>query len=375
MLNIENVENLFRYKLVFINIIKALTERRISVKRLMFKGIHFTDTHYTHRNPQNRKDIMLVAGIEKTIEVAKKAKELDVDFIIHTGDFFDSASVSDGVAGYVGNIYQKEFHKKVIVLPGGHDLRHNNMVTLDETKLGLLANLGIVDIVTDSKKFMFEKDGFKVQISGVPSETLISRTKEKSILNKEDKEADFAINLLHAMVLKENAHAGSYIPLSEIQQITHANLTLIGHYHLGFDHYSYQDDAMGFCKYFANPGGLVRKYNFISEIERTPQFTYFKIYDDLTIDIEYIPLKSAKPGDEVLDREKMLEAREYEAKLEEFANGINTFTEGEKNMDLTSNIEDIFKRICEDIEDIVEQLEIMKIGLMFIENAKKILKL
>lgn len=353
----------------------GIDEKEINVKKLMFKGIHFTDTHYTHRNPKNRKDIMLAAAIEKTIEVANIAKENDVDFIIHTGDFFDTASVSDGVAGFVGKVYQREFHKKVIVLPGGHDLRHNNMVTLDETKLGLLGKLDIVEIVDAEKKILFEKDGFTLQISGVPSETLISQTKEKSILNESDKTADFAINLLHAMVLKENANAGSYIPLTEIQSVTHANATLIGHFHLGFDHYEFDDQEMGFKKYFVNPGALVRKYNFISEIERTPQVALLEIYDDLSMDVTYIPLKTVRPGEEVLDREKMLEAKEYEAKLDEFANGITSFVDGDKEFDLSMNIENIFKRICEEIDDVQEQLEIMKIGLRFIEDAKKTLKL
>ncbi|QUH22062.1 metallophosphoesterase [Alkaliphilus sp. B6464] len=344
-------------------------------KKLMFKILHFTDTHYTRQNPENRKDIMFDAAIKKTKEVAQIGKDHKVDFYLHTGDFFNSADISDAVAGEVGKVYKKAFDKKVIVLPGGHDLRHNNIMTIEQTKLGLFGKLGIVKILNFGERVFAEKEGFKLEITGVPSETLIDRKKDLAILR--EKEADFSIYMLHSMVLKENKQVGTYIPISEIQKETKANLTLIGHYHLGFETGEYFDSVMGFTKYFINPGALVRKYNFIEEIKRTPQVALICIYDDKSVDIEYIPLKSALKGEEVLDRQKMMEQREYKEKLVKFTQGIVDFTRDKKDINLVTDIEEIFKTMCENEPnmDDGEKIEIEKIGLAFIEDAKQVLGL
>lgn len=342
------------------------------MKKLMFKILHFTDTHYTRQNPENRKDNMFDALIEKTIEVAKIGKEHEVDFYLHTGDFFNSADISDSVAGEIGRLYKKEFNKKVIVLPGGHDLRHNNIMSLDQTKLGLLGKLGIVKVLTLGERIFAEKEGFKLEITGVPSETLIDRKKDLAILT--EKKADFSVMMLHSMVLRKNRQVGTYIPISEIQKNTKANLILVGHYHLGFEIYEYYDPIMGFSKYFVNPGALVRKYNFIEEINRIPQVALIKIYNDLSADIEFIPLKSAKAGEEVLDRQKMIKKQEYEQKLFKFTQGIIDFSDSQ-DINLISNIEEIFKIMCENEQysDKEEKDEIKKMGLTYIEDAKRIL--
>lgn len=281
----------------------------------MFKLLFFTDTHYTARNPTSRKDTLFLTSIKKTREVIDIGIKNNVDAYLHGGDFFDSPDISDNVAGIIGEVY-KEFPKKVIVIPGNHDIRGNNITTLEQTKLGLLGRLNVVQILNYGDKVIFEKDGIKLQITGSPSDFGINRNKQMFILK--EKNADIAIHMAHAMILRGDANFGDYVPIREIQDETKADITLSGDFHLGFDTVEHQG------KYFVNPGALVRKYNFLEEINRIPQVALITIDNNKQITIDLIPLATAKPGSEILDRSKIIQKREYEAKILEFKQSIIT---------------------------------------------------
>lgn len=279
--------------------------------------LFFTDTHYTARNPASRKDTLFLTSISKTREIIQIGIQHDVDAYLHGGDFFDSPDISDNIAGIIGEVY-KEFPKKVIVIPGNHDIRGNNITTLEQTKLGLLGRLGIVQILNYGDKVILEKDGKKLQITGSPSDFGINRNKQMFILKEKNADIDIAVHMAHAMILRGDANFGDYVPVNEIQDETKADITLSGDFHLGFDTVEHQG------KYFVNPGAMVRKYNFLEEINRLPQVALVTIDDNKEITIELIPLSTAKPGDEVLDRTKIIQKREYEAKILEFKQSITT---------------------------------------------------
>lgn len=283
----------------------------------MFKLLFFTDTHYTARNPANRKDTLFLTALEKTKEIINIGIQHNVDAYLHGGDFFDSPDISDNVAGIVGEVY-KEFPEKVIVIPGNHDIRNNNIISLDQTKLGLLGRLGIVKVLNYGERIILEKNGKKLQITGSPSDFGINRNKQMFILKEKDADIDIAVHMAHAMILRGDANFGDYVPINEIQNETKADVTLSGDFHLGFETVEYQG------KHFVNPGAMIRKYSFLEEINRTPQVALITIDDNKKITVELIPLSVAKPGNEVLDRSKIILMREYETKILEFKQSITT---------------------------------------------------
>lgn len=285
----------------------------------MFKLLFFTDTHYTARNPASRKDTLFLTSIEKTEEIIKIGTQHKVDAYLHGGDFFDSPDISDNIAGIIGEVYKK-FPKKVIVIAGNHDLRGNNISTLEQTKLGLLGRLGIVQILNYGDKIVLEKDGRKLQITGSPSDFGINQNKQMFILKEKDPDVDIAVHMAHAMILRGSASFGDYVPVNEIQDETKADITLSGDFHLGFD--TVEHDG----KFFVNPGAMVRKYNFLEEINRIPQVALITIDDNLKITIDLMPLACACPGDEVLDRSQIIQKQEYEAKILEFKQTLATRT-------------------------------------------------
>jgi len=57
------------------------------------------------------------------------------------------------------------------------------------------------------------------------------------------------------------------------------------------------------------PGSIVRISSSLTELERKPEVVYLE-FNENGIHIEEIELKTARPGDEVLDREKLEAAKD-----------------------------------------------------------------
>jgi exonuclease SbcD len=143
---------------------------------------------------------------------------------------------------------------------------------------------------------------------------------------------DYAINIVHGMLLKKPFYEGIQYTLLEDIKDTEADITFAGHYHSGFGIRNIND------KYFVNPGSIVRVSNTISEIERKPKIVYIELEDD--IEIREIELKSALPGEEVLDREELEKAKDRSLRLHQFYQSISQTMEYKK-IDIASIVENI----------------------------------
>lgn len=324
--------------------------------KVVFKTLFLTDTHHTMNNPSNRLDNCFETTLEKIEEVKNIVKEENIDVVLHGGDFFNSPNISDNVASIIGKAYM-DFTAPIYVIPGNHDTIGNNITTLPQTKLGLLGELGVINILNRTDKLKFEREGVSIQITGAPSDFGINMDKEMFIVR--EKETDIAIHMVHAMLLKEDAKFGSYMPLTEIQNITKADITLSGDFHLGFD------PVVNDGKLFVNPGALVRKYNFIEEMARKPKIVIISVYDDKTYSYELRELETAKAGEVVLDRTKLEEKMDYLDRLDDFKNSIIS----SNNKNYSIDVKDIIKMIStqENIDNEVTKLAIEKIDLARIQ--------
>lgn len=328
------------------------------MKKEVLKFLFMTDTHHTAINPTNRLDDCFLTTLDKVKEIGDIVQEEHIDYVLHGGDFFNSPNISDNVASTVGKVYQN-IKAPIIVISGNHDVVGNNASTISQTKLGLLGELGIVRLLNKYETISIEKGGVTVDITGSPSDFGINNDKEAFIVR--EKTANINIHMVHAMLLKEDAKFGTYMPLSEIQKITKANITLSGDFHLGFEPVEYEG------KVFINPGALVRKYNFIEEIERKPQVVIITIYDDKTFDYELRKIKCAKSGSEVLDRSVLETKQLYEQKLEDFKKSI----ESNSSKSYTVNINEIIEMIAK--QDSIED-KVIKVAIEKIDTVKKELK-
>lgn len=297
------------------------------------KVLFFTDSHYTARTPKNRKDDLFETSLEKTREIVELANSLGVDFCLHGGDFFDRPDVTDLVAGQVAKILRK-LNCELYGIAGGHDLFGNNLEKLHNTKLGLLEGAGIIKILHHPSvdRVIFSKGIYSLQITGTSSHFGIDYENIKDDYVLTEKDAQYALHAVHGMLMPKQFIPGAQAVMVDDIKETLADITIAGHYHLGFKPVTVDG------KTFINPGGIVRKNNDEKEMERTPGVLLMEFGDNLSY--KFIPLKSAKDGEEVLDRSEILKRHAQDIKINNFLGEIRRTSEV-KSLDIHSIIETI----------------------------------
>ncbi|MCX7711057.1 MAG: metallophosphoesterase [Clostridia bacterium] len=296
--------------------------------RLLF----FTDTHIRGTNPRNRKDNFYETLKTKFNEIRQLCDQLDIDYILHGGDWFDRPDVSPGIVKDFAVIL-RSFNRPIYTIAGNHDVYGHNPDTVGRTMLGVLEGAGVIHLIGFKDTIFLEKNGIKLQLTGKPYRYDLDgdQFKEYYIVEKTNN-ADFAINVVHGMLLVHPFFEGIQYTLLEDIKETEADITLAGHYHSGFGIKKVNN------KYFANPGSLSRIANTLSEINRKPKVVYIELGDEARI--EEIELKSALDGEEVLDRSKLEASQDRVLKLHQFYQEIAS-TREYKKIDLHEIIEEI----------------------------------
>lgn len=281
------------------------------------KLLYLTDTHIRGTSPQNRLDDYQETLKEKLREIASIIKEEKIDYVLHGGDLFDRPDVSVSIVSDFAKIFQS-FGVPIYIISGNHDIFGHNPDTLDRTMLGLLCNLGVMNLV-NYKKIILDKD-IRVQLTGSPYVYSMDEAsnRENYILDEVDNTCKYSIHMTHGFLidkpfLKEVSHT-----LIEDIRSTKADITLAGHYHFGFKTVELDN------KYFVNPGALIRISNSKAEINRRPKVNIITLADEIKIEDRF--LKCAKPGEEVLDRSEMERHQFKGIKLAEFKECIDATT-------------------------------------------------
>lgn len=259
------------------------------------KILYFTDSHIRGTTPKNRTDNLLETLEIKFNEIVKIVKEKDIDYVLNGGDIFDRPDISPSIVRRFAMILNK-INVPIYAIAGNHDLYGHNPNTLHRTMLGLFDGIGILKLIDEDEKIILNKYDKRIQVTGTPYKFGIDSDDNKSsyIIKDIPNDIDYSIHLVHGMLLDKPFIKG--VPYTLIDEIleTKADITLCGHYHSGFGVKKHEN------KYFINPGSLIRITNSLREIKRVPKVVIITLEDEISIDL--IPLKSAKPGEEVLDR-------------------------------------------------------------------------
>lgn len=285
--------------------------------------LYFTDTHIRGTSPKNRKDDYVETLENKFFEILKIIEDESIDFVIHGGDLFDRPDISVSIVSRFANILN-QIKVPIYMVSGNHDIYGHNPQTVHRTMVGLLNSLNIVNIIDGKGKILLEKDNIKVQLTGQPYIYNIDdpNNREYYLVNSINEDINYSIHLVHGMLLDKPFIKG--IPFTLIDDIksTKADITLSGHYHSGFKKTLIDN------KYFINPGSIVRITNSLREIERQPQVALIDLKDK--IDIRFVPLKTAKTGEDVLDRAEIEKNIFQRERLFEFKQTIDDALDFEK---------------------------------------------
>jgi len=269
--------------------------------------LFITDTHIRGTTPANRLDHFPDTLKAKLEEVVEFANRMEVDAVLHGGDVFDVPSPSPSVVGEFLSIFTR-LKAPLYGIIGNHDVFAHNPQTLDRTMLGLANRLGIIRIIHPGERIYFEKEGQRVQLTGQHFHVELDRRNPELDYCVTKVDADIAIHMVHGMLMDRRFIEGvAHTIIDQIVQ-TEADLTLCGHNHLGFS------DTERDGKFFLNPGGFVRLSNHPREMSRIPQMVLIEV-KDRKLSYRKVSLRTAKKGEDVLDRTKGEEAVYREQKL------------------------------------------------------------
>ena len=211
--------------------------------------------------------------------------------------------------------------------------------------LGLLSSLSLVNLV-DENPIILDKDNIKVQLTANPYSFNMEDEfyKDRYKVLEKNENVNYMIHMVHGFLLDKPFIKG--VPHTLISEITDtfADITLAGHYHFGFKTINIDN------KYFINPGSIVRISNSLEEIKRRPKVILIDLKDEISI--KEIYLKSALPGELVLDRNEMERHKFKRSKIYEFKEIIDT-TSDLGSLDIFNLLVQISKNesIPEDVRD------------------------
>jgi exonuclease SbcD len=297
--------------------------------KLLFVG----DIHLRGKNPRNRIDNYQETIREKLCEVYEIAKQHQVRAILCPGDIFDWPEVSNGVLIKCMQLL-RECPVAIYTCPGNHDIYGYNLDTYDRTSLRLLSELvPRLHVVRDpGSPVLFSAIGVDVAVTFTPYSGRMDHGGYGYSPEYRHRDTRLHIHVAHGMLLDHTPPFDRFTLIQDVK--TEADIVLSGHDHTGFGVYHRADG-----KIFCNPGSLTRMSASVNEIERTVQVA---LIDTDTKNIELIPLKCAKLGDEVLDRSKIEADQKRQYAMEEFAALIQTGS-GER---VLLNIDDIVTTIA-----------------------------
>jgi len=317
--------------------------------KILFTG----DWHLRGNNPRNRADDYKEAAKEKLREVFKIAVDNEVTAILQPGDIFHSPEVSIQTLLEFTNVL-KECPVPIYTTVGNHDVFGYNLETYGRTSLQLLKLLVprfSVCAVNVHETILTDKYGGNVYVSFQPYISKIDVNGFGYMLEESKYGSSMpTIHVVHGMLLDHNLpYEARFTNLYEVE--TNADIILSGHDHVGYGVIKRKDG-----KLFCNPGALMRISASEAEMTRPIQVA---LVDTDKLDIELIPLKCARPGNEVLDRTRIEENVDRQYAMEEFTGLVQSGT-GVAGMNIPEIIEKIGKQENIPAEVVSKAIELLK---------------
>lgn len=307
------------------------------------KILHITDSHGTVKGPESRKDIYYITFLRKLYELGYVVKKEKIDMVIHTGDLFHTARVSDKFAGQVSEMI-KSWQVPVYVVPGNHDIEGYTTDTIDQTKLGLLTKAGVIQLLDRDNPITItaNQDGeeYTVAISGQEYYAHIDEGNMQDFEMQQD-EADFNILAIHGYIADTPQHPN--IKCTMVGDIvTDADVILTGHYHRQFEWNGPDVDIY-------NPGSMMRVEQTDYNKTHMPQYGILDIHlvpsGAVGYNYTFHEFKIAQPSTTVFDYNSKYKAKAASITLEGFKTSIAN-TMNQMSTSAVTNIIDIINNIC-----------------------------
>ena len=313
-----------------------------------------TDVHMSDYAPSSRTDIWHETVLEKLGQVRDVGIEVGASAIIDGGDFFHIKSPSRNSHKLVQ--LTAEHHERypfpVYCCPGNHDSVYGDYKFLYQQPLGVLYSTGVFKRLYDSYEAVFEKDGVKVRVVGIP----YPGHRYTPALFEDIVKGDEDVLICVAHILA-SLRGGTMFEGEDI--VRYGDLTkcapdvfCFGHWHMD------QGVEVIEGKTFINIGSLTRGSLSQDEVQRRPACAVISCTKSgATVDVRRLKVK---PAEEVFDVAGRRRQVERQMEMDSFVNKIKE--------DLESNTSG--KTMAEMLEELEVAAEVKEKAMEYLEKAQ-----
>lgn len=275
-----------------------------------------SDVHLSDAPPASRVDDWAETVFQKLAQVGAVAAKLKVDAVLDGGDFFHIKSPGRNSHELVRRVIDlhRTYPCPVYANVGNHDCVYGDYSFLGQQPLGVLFSTGTFQRLYDDHEAVFEKDGVKVRVVGVPYHGTTYDMDRFWRITKGDE--DHLVVVAHVLASKNGGSMFEGEDIIKYGDLANhpASVLAFGHWHKN------QGVETINGKHFVNVGSLTRGSLSEDEITRAPVIAYFK-FTKQNIEIKTIRLK-VKPSEEVFDLQKRVQVEQRTASIDNFVASI-----------------------------------------------------
>lgn len=296
-----------------------------------------TDVHISDKPPVSRTDDWVETVLEKLAEVGEIAREADACAVIDGGDFFDRKSpflTSHRLIRKVAETHTN-YPCPVYSIVGNHDCVYSDIEYLPQQPLGVLFSTGVFQRLYDEHEAVFECDGVKVRVVGVPYHGV---EYDMSRLAVKKRDEDFLVVAAHLLASPQGGQmfeAEDIVRYSDLESLD-ADCFLFGHWHKNQGVTEIIDG-----KWVVNVGSLTRGTISQDDLSRSPTCVVLKFSQSgLEFDTRKLKVKFAN---EVFDLDRRAKAASREMLVDDFVDSVKTSlaeTQAESIKDKIRNMKD-----------------------------------
>lgn len=271
----------------------------------MIRLLWRTDVHCRDHTPSSRKDDWVETVSRKLTEVGEIAAKYDVDAVIDGGDLFDDklpVRTSHRLVSRIARIH-RGYPCPTYVNVGNHDLRLSRLDNLPENPLETLYSTGVVHRLYDEHEAVFEKEGMKVRVVGVPYHG--PRYDLGRFKQIERKDEDWLVCVAHVLASPEGGEMFKNEDILKYDELADLNDNIdvwnFGHWH---KNQGIQEVKGG--KWVVNIGSLTRGSLTEDNTTREPGVVVMGFWPSakqMPPSLEFVKI-TIRPAEEVFDMEK-----------------------------------------------------------------------
>lgn len=235
----------------------------------MLKFIWRTDVHFADKTPKRRTGSWRQDVSDKLKWIGTLAQEINADCVIDGGDFFDVKSPVKNSHLLVREAcdIHNDYPCPTYALVGNHDVKYGQIEYLPEQPLGVLFSAGVFKRFGDEEEVIFQKDGLKVRLVGVPYHGVVYDFDRLRNIKKKDE--DYLIVACHLLARKGNTgsmfEGEDIVGYNFLNTISEVDVWCFGHWHK-----DQGIEQLDNGSWVINTGSLTRGALHLDDLDRNP---------------------------------------------------------------------------------------------------------